>query len=85
VQHRCNADPRAEMLWIGGDSDNGIRARAHQKIVDLAFVLVGDVGNLFGQSKDQVEIPHGQQLCFARGQPCLCRACLTFWAMTIAA
>ena len=73
------------MLGIGGDPDHGIRARAHQQIVDLALVLVGDVSNLFGQGEDEVEISHGQQFRLARLQPCFCGTGLALGAVTVAA
>ena len=53
VQHRNHACTRTKVLWIGGDLDHRVRAGAHQQIVDLAFVLMCDVGNGFGQREDQ--------------------------------
>jgi hypothetical protein len=45
---------------------------------------MGDVSDLFGQREDQVEIPHGQQLCFTCCQPSFSGTRLTFWAMAVA-
>jgi hypothetical protein len=44
-----------------------------------------DVGNGLGQSEDEVEIPHGQQLGLTCCQPSFGGTRLTFWAVTIAA
>lgn len=85
MEHGRDPDPRAQMLGVGGDLDHGVGARAHQQIVDLAFVLVGDIGNGLWQSEDEVEVPHRQQFSFARGQPRLCRTGLTFWAVPVPA
>lgn len=53
--------------------------------MDLSFVLGCNVGNLFGQGEDQVEVPHGQQFRLARRQPCFCGSGLAFGTVTIAA
>jgi hypothetical protein len=84
MKHAGYAETRTQMLGIGGDFDHRVTARPHQQIVDLAFVLVRDIGDGLGQREDEMEIPHGQQFGLACGQPCLCRTCLTFWAVTIA-
>ena len=70
---------------IGGDLDHRVRARPHQQIVDLAFVLMRDVSDRFGQGEDEMEIPHGQQFGLACRQPCLCGTGLTLGAVAIAA
>ena len=44
-----------------------------------------DVGDLFGQREDEVEVSHGQQLCFPCSQPSFGGTRLTFWAVPIAA
>ena len=46
VQHRRDADLRTKVLGVGGYLDHCVRARPHQQVVNLAFVLVGDVGDL---------------------------------------
>ena len=76
---------RTKVLGVGGDLDHRVRAGAHQQIVDLAFVLMCYICDLLGQCEDQVKIPHRQQFCLARRQPCLGCTSLTFWAVTIAA
>ena len=85
VQHRGNADTAPQMFWVRRDPDHRVRARTHQQIIDLAFVLTRDISDRFGQGEDQVEIPHRQQLGLARRQPCLRGPGLTFGTVTIAA
>ena len=85
VKHRRDANPGTEVLGVGGDLDHRVRARPHQQIVDLAFVLMRDVSDRLWQGEDEVEIPHGQQLGLARRQPCLGGTRLALWAMAVAA
>lgn len=85
VQDGCGTGPGAKLLGIGGDPDHRVRARPHQQIVDLAFVLAGEVSDWLWQCEDQVEIPHGQQHGLARCQPSLGCTRLTLGAMAIAA
>lgn len=76
---------RAEVLGVGSDLDHGIRAYPHQQIVNLPLVGACDVGDLFGQSKDQMEVAHRQQLSFPRSPPFLCSPRLAFWTMAVPA
>ena len=78
MQHRSDTNPGTQMLRISSDLDNRVRTCPHQQVIDLAFVLMRDVGNLFGQREDQMEIPHGQQLGLTCDKPCFRRPCLTF-------
>ena len=48
MQHGGDADPGAEVLWIGGDRERGFGGRLHQQIIDDALVLVGDVAQQTG-------------------------------------
>lgn len=85
MKDRNHASPGTKVLGVGGDLDHCVCARAHEQVVDLAFVLMRNIRNLFGQGEDEVEIPHGQQLGLTCRQPCLRRTSLTFGAVTIAA
>src|SRR5215472_15000082 len=42
VQHTQEADPGAQMVWIGGDDAQRLRRRSEQDIVDDGLVLEGD-------------------------------------------
>ena len=48
VQHRGDADPRAEMLGIGRDGDERLGRGLEQDAVDDGLVLVGDVADRAG-------------------------------------
>ena len=78
-------DSSTKVLGVGGNLDHRVSARPHQQIVGLAFVLVRNICDLFGQSEDEVEVSYGQQFSFPCRQPCLCRTRLTLWAVAVAA
>ena len=46
VQHRGDADLRAQVLRIGRDGEHGLAVRFEQGVVDDGLVLVGDVADL---------------------------------------
>ena len=85
VKHGCDPDARTEVLWVGGDLDHGVGARAHQQVVDRALVLVGDVSDRLGQCEDQMEVSHRQQFSLTCCQPNFCCTRLALGAMAIAA
>jgi len=85
VEHGYDTDPGPEVFGVGCDLDNRVRARPHQQVVDLPFVLKRDVGDRLRQREDQVEIPHGQEFGLACRKLGLGRTRLTFGAMAIAA
>ena len=59
VKHGEEADFRAEVLGVGGDSAQGLRRGAEENAVNHLFVLIGDGGNLFRYGEDDVEIRSG--------------------------
>ena len=69
MQHSGDADPRAEVLGIGGDGQHSVRSRAEQQIIDHCLVLEGDVGDLGRQGEHHMEVADRQQVGFALGQP----------------
>jgi len=71
------------MLGVCCDLDHGICADPHQQIVDLALVGACDIGDLFGQSKNQMEVAHWSQFGLARGQPSCCGPCLALGAVPV--
>ena len=73
------------MLRVGSNLQDRVGTGPHPQIVALSFVLICDVSDRFWQGEDEVEIPHGQQLCFPGGQPCFCGAGLTFGTVTVTA
>jgi len=60
VEDRCYANPCTKVFRIGCDLDHRVGTCPHQQIVELAFVLMRDVGDRFGQGEDKVEVSHGQ-------------------------
>jgi len=69
VQHRGDADARAETLWIGGDRQHRLGRRLEQQIVDQRLVEERDVGNLGGEREDDMEVSHRQQVGLTLGEP----------------
>jgi len=63
----------------------GLGAGPEQQTVDHALVLIGDVGDLAGEGKDQVEIADGQELGLALGQPGPGSGALALGTVTVAA
>jgi hypothetical protein len=85
VEHGGDADPGAQVFWIGGDGERGLGTRLEQQVVDHALVLIGDLGDPRWQGEDQVEVSDGQQFGLAIGQPAPGRRALAFGAVAIAA
>jgi hypothetical protein len=85
VEHRDDADARAQVLGVGRDCERGLRRRFHQQVVDHPLVLIGDVAQRGRQRVDDMEIPDGKQLRFAFGEPFPRGRSLTLVAMPIAA
>jgi hypothetical protein len=46
VQHRGDADARAEMFGIGRDRQHGFGRNAEQQVVEQRLVVEGDLGDL---------------------------------------
>ena len=60
VEDGEDADAGAEVLGIGRDGDQGLGRRLEQDVVDRGLVLVGDVGDLRRQRKNDVEVWYRQ-------------------------
>lgn len=60
VQHREEADLRAQMLGSGGDGAQGRGGRAEQDAVDLRFVLEGDRCDVVRDGEDNVKYSHAR-------------------------
>ena len=74
VQHRGQADARAQMLGIGGDGQQGPRGRLEQGVIDHRLVVEGDVADLSRQGEHHMVIGQRQQLGLARFEPSACAA-----------
>ena len=71
MEHGGDADPGAQMLGIGGDSEHGVGRRFEQEIVDHGLVLVGDVGDRRWQREHHMEVRHREEFGLAFGEPLL--------------
>ena len=60
VEDGEDADAGAEVLGIGRDGDQGLGGCLEQDVVDRGLVLVGDVGDLCRQRKDDMKVRHRQ-------------------------
>lgn len=69
VKYGGDADACAEMFWIGGNREHGLRCRLEQQVVDESLVLEGDVGDLGRQREDDVEVANRQEIGLAFGEP----------------
>ena len=69
VQYAGHADPRAEMLRIGGDGQERLRGCFEQQTIDSRLVPKGDLRDLDREREDDVEVFDRQQVFDARRHP----------------
>jgi len=85
VQHRHEANPRAEVLGIRRDSLQRLGRSTEEDAVYRPFVLQGDSGDLLGDGKDDVEVFDGEEILFSIGDPLMSGGRLALWAVAIPA
>src|SRR5580692_3722063 len=85
VQHGEEADLGAEMFGVGGNGAQGFRSGPKENVVHHFLVLVSDGGNLFRESKDDMEILGVEELGLTILDPLGPCQGLAFWAMAVAA
>src|SRR5260370_26998222 len=85
VQHGEEADLDAEMFGVGGNGAQGFRSGPKENVVQHFLVLVSDGGNLFRESKDDMEILGVEELGLTILDPLSPCQGLAFWAMAVAA
>ena len=85
MEHRNDADARAQVLGVGCDGKRGFGRCLHEQIVDHPLVVMGDVADRGRQRVDDMEIADGEQLGFPFGEPLPRGRALTLGAMPIAA
>ena len=56
MQHRGDADLRAEMFGVASNGDHRLGGRFEQQVVDNALIVVGDVGNRRRQREHDMKI-----------------------------
>jgi hypothetical protein len=85
VQHGEEANLGAEMFWVGGNGAQGFRSGPKENVVHHFLVLISDGGNLFRESKDDMEILGVEELGLTILDPLGPCQGLAFWAMAVAA
>ena len=85
MEYAEEPDVDAEVPWITGGFKQRCGTGAEEKIVKQSLVLEDDRGELVGQSEDDMEVRHGQQLRRTRGQPPGTRVALALGAVSVAA
>jgi hypothetical protein len=85
VEHGGDADPCAQVARIGGDRQHRLGRRVEQQVIDRGLVVERDVGDLGGQSEDNVEVADWQQVCLTFGQPGARGGALTLGTVPVAA
>ena len=73
------------MLGVCRNDCHRIGCRLEQQVVNDGLIVEGDVSDLGREREDDVEVADGQQVGFARFQPCPGRRALALGAMPVAA
>src|SRR5215475_388444 len=84
VEDREKADFRSQMFWITRDLKKSSCAGAEQEIVEYLLVLQHELGELLGQSEDDMDVGHCQKLILASRDPLITGAVLTLRAVAVA-
>src|SRR5208283_4034271 len=85
MEHGQEADPRAQMFGVGGDSQEGFGRSAKEHAVNDPLVLEGQGRDRPGQREDDVKVLDRQQLAGALFEPRRAGGALALRAMAIAA
>ena len=85
VQHGGEADPRAQMLRVGGDGGQRLRGRREQEVVDHRLVVERDGADRGRQGEDDVIVGNRQELRLAVFEPSPRGGRLALRAVTIPA
>src|SRR6266478_475408 len=85
MEHRHEADPRAQMFAVGGDLQEGFGRGAKEHAVNYPLVLEGQGCDRLRQCEDDVKVLDRQQLSGALFEPRRAGCALALRAMAIAA
>jgi hypothetical protein len=85
VEYGGEPDAGAEVLGVCCDGDQGLGGDFEQQVIDDRPVLIGNVGDRSRQSKDDMEIGHGQEFGPAVGQPLFGSSGLALGTVPVAA
>jgi hypothetical protein len=83
VQDHGHADACAQMLWVGGDGEQGLTGGLEQDIIDHGLVVICDITDGGRQGKDDVAILDGQQIGLTGLEPALGGTALALWAVPV--
>jgi hypothetical protein len=59
VQDSEETDARAQMFGVAGNGEQGFGSGPEQDVVNRLFVVESDLGDLFGNRENHVEVSHG--------------------------
>ena len=85
MEHRGDADLRAQIPGVGGDGGERLGGSAEQDRIDRGLVLEGDLARQRRQGEDDVEVRHRQQFGLSVREPFGARQPLALGAMAVAA
>jgi len=85
MEHRHEADSRAQMFGVGGDLQEGFGRGAKEHAVNDPLVLKSHGRDHLRQREDDVKVLDRQQLSGALFEPRRAGGTLALWAMAIAA
>ena len=85
MEHDEEANFGTEMFGVGGNGSQGFGSGPKENVVHHFLVLVSDGGNLFRESKDDMEILGVEELGLTIFDPLGPCQGLAFWAMAVAA
>src|SRR5215472_3008405 len=85
MQHAEEADLGAEVLRIGGDLQEGLRAAAEQDAVHELLVLQGEGRQLVRKCEHHMSIGNREQFRASRRQPAVARLALALRAVPVPA
>src|SRR5260370_42196026 len=85
MEHRHEADPRAQVFGVGGDLQQGFRRGAKEHAVNYPLVLEGQGSDHLRQREDDVKVFDRQQLGGAFFEPRRAGSSPALRAMAIAA
>ena len=85
VQDAEEADPGSEVPGVGCNFKHGLSGGAEEQIVKQPRMSLTEWVQRMRQSKDGMEVGHGEQILLTPRKPALTRLCLTLRAVPVAA
>ena len=85
VQNAEESDPGSEMPGVGCDFKHGLSGRPEEQIVKQPRMSLTEWVQRMRQSKDDMEVGHGEQVLLTPRKPALARLGLTLRAVPVAA